>query len=154
MSEGAAKYPRLQEIYDELNERNWAIHTEQKQLNLLELSLSELKGVFKAKERKEVQAQIEESNRTIANMTESLQHIARSHGYKTVQDFMVEYHMAKSENNVYEKELAEWKRKYGPKEELSGNDLIERMMEEWYRDHKQEQDEDRYIRRYRDRGAR
>ena len=46
MSEGAAKYPRLQEIYDELNERNWAIHTEQKQLNLLELSLSELKGVF------------------------------------------------------------------------------------------------------------
>ncbi len=154
MSEGAAKYPRLQEIYDELNERNWAIHTEQKQLNLLELSLSELKGVFKAKERKEVQAQIEESKRTIANMTESLQYIAKSHGYKTVQDFMVEYNVARSENSAYEKELAEWKRKYGPKEELSGNDFIERMMEEWYREHKHEQDEDRYIRRYRDRGAR
>lgn len=154
MSEGAAKYPRLQAIYDELNERNWAIHTEQRQMNLLELSLLELKGVFKAKERKEVQAQIAESKRTIANMTESLQYIARSHGYNTVQDFMVEYNAARSENNAYEKELAEWKRKYGPKEELSGNDLIERMMEEWYRDHKQEQDEDRYIRRYRDRGVR
>ena len=154
MSDGAANYPRLQEIYDELNKRNWAIHTEQRQLNLLELSLSELKGVFKVKERKEVQAQIEASKRTIANMTESLQHIARSHGYKTVQDFMAEYNAARDENSAYEKELAEWKRKYGPKEELRGNDLIERMMEDWYRDHKQEQDEGRYIRRYRDRGAR
>ena len=62
--------------------------------------------------------------------------------------------MDRSENNAYDKELAEWKRKYGPKEELSGNDLIVRMMEEWYRDHKREQDEDRYIQRYRDRGAR
>ena len=154
MSEGVANYPKLQEIYDELNERNWAIHTEQKQLNLLELSLSKLKGVFKTKERKEVQAQIEESERNIANMTETLQHIVKGYGYKTVQDFMVEYNAARSENSAYEKELAEWKRKYGPKEELSGNDLIEQMMEEWYRDNKQEQDEDRYIRRYRDRGAR
>ena len=62
--------------------------------------------------------------------------------------------MAKNENSAYERELEEWKRKYDPKEELSGNDLIERMMEEWYRDHKQEHDEDRYIRRYVDRGAR
>ena len=154
MSEGAANYPRLQGIYDELNKRNWAIHTEQRQLNLLELSLSELKGVFKAKQRKEVQEQIEESESKIANMTESLQHIVKGYGYKTVQEFMAEYNVARNENSAYEKELAEWKRKYGPKEELSGNDLIERMMEEWYRDKKHEQDEDRYIRRYRDRGAR
>ena len=154
MSEGAAKYPRLQGIYDELDKRNRAIYFEERHLSLLELRLSELKGVFKAKERKEVQAQIEESKRKIANMTESLQHIARSHGYNTVQDFMGEYNAAKNENNAYEKELAEWKRKYGPKEELSGNDLIERMMEDWYRVHKHEQDEDRYIQRYRDRGAR
>ena len=154
MSLGAANYPRLQEIYDELNERNWAIHTEQKQLNLLELSLSELKGVFKAKQRKEVQELMAELEKKILNMTESLQYIARSHGYKTIQDFMVEYNAAKSENNAYEKELAEWKRKYGPKEELSGNDLIERMMEEWYRDNKQERDEDKYTWKYKDRGAR
>ena len=154
MSEGVANYPRLQEIYDELNKRNWAIHTEQRQLNLLEISLSELKGVFKAKERKEVQAQIEESKRKIANMTESLQHIVRGHGYKTVQEFMEVYNVAKNENSAYERELEEWKRKYGPKEELSGNDLIERMMEDWYREHQQEHDEDRYIQRYRDRGAR
>jgi len=154
MSLGAANYPRLQEIYDELDRRNRAIHSEERHLSLLELSLSELKGVFKAKERKEVQEQIEESKRTIVNMTESLQYIARSHGYKTIQDFMVEYNQARDENSAYEKELAEWKLKYGPKEELSGNDLIERMMEEWYQDHKHEQDEDRYIRRYRDRGAR
>lgn len=154
MSEGAVNYPRLQGIYDELDKRNRTIYSEERHLSLLELSLSELKGVFKAKQRKEVQAQIEESERKIANMTESLQHIVRSYGYKSVQDFMVEYNAARSENNAYEKELAEWKRKYGPKEELTGNDLIERMMEEWYRDHKQEHDEDRYIRRYRDRGAR
>lgn len=154
MSEGATNYPRLQEIYDELDKRNWAIHTEQRQLNLLELSLSELKGVFKAKERKEVQARIEESKRKIANMTESLQHIVKGYGYKSVQDFMVEYNTARSENSAYEKELAEWRRKYGPKEELRGNDLIEQMMEDWYQEHKQEQDEDRYIRRYKDRGAR
>lgn len=154
MSEGAANYPRLREIYDELNERNWAIHTEQKQLNLLELSLSELKGVFKAKERNEVQAQIEEVKSTIANMTESPQHIARSHGYKTVQDFMAEYNAARDENSAYEKELAEWNQKYGPKKELSGNDLIERMMEEWYREQKQEHDEEQYIEKYKDRWAR
>ena len=67
---------------------------------------------------------------------------------------MVEYSVAKSGNSAYEKELAEWKRKYGSTEELTGNDLIERMMEEWYRDYQHEQDEDRYIQRYRDRGAR
>lgn len=154
MSEGAANYPRLQGIYDELDKRNRAIYSEERHLSLLELRLSELKGVFKAKERKEVQEQIEESESKIANMTESLQHIVRGYGYKTVQEFMVEYNAARSENSAYEKELADWKRKYGSKEELSGHDLIERMMEEWYRDHKQEWDEDRYIRRYRDRGAR
>lgn len=87
-------------------------------------------------------------------MTESLQYIVRGYGYKTVQEFMAEYNAARDENSDYEKELAEWKRKYGPKEELSGHDLIERMMEEWYREHKQEQDEDRYIWKYKDRGAR
>lgn len=154
MSEGVANYPRLQEIYDELNERNWAIHTEQKQLNLLELSLSELKGVFKAKERKEIQAQIEAVKSTIANMTESLQYIARSHGYKTVQDFMVEYNEARNENSAYEKELAEWKRKYGPKEELNQHDLIERMIEERYKDRQRSYGEDKYIWRDKDRRAR
>ena len=154
MSEGAANYPRLQGIYDELDRRNRAIYSEERHLSLLELSLSELKGVFKAKERKEVQEQIVESKSKIANMTGSLQHIVRGYGYKNVQEFIAEYNAARNENNDYEKELAEWKRKYGPKEELTGNDLIERMMEEWYRDNKQEQDEDRYIRRYRDRGAR
>lgn len=154
MSEGAANYPRLQGIYDELDRRNRAIYSEEGHLSLLELSLSELKGIFKAKERQEVERQIEESERKIANMTETLQHIVKGYGYKTVKDFMVEYNVARNENSAYKKELAEWERKYGAKEELSGNDLIERMMEEWYRDHKHEQDEDRYIRRYRDRGAR
>ena len=154
MSMGAAKYPRLQEIYDELNKRNRAIHSEETHLSLLELSLSELKGVFKTKQRKEVQEQIEESKSKIANMTESLQHIVKGYGYKTVQDFIAEYNAARDENSIYEKALAEWKQKYGQKESLSGHDLIERMMEEWYRDNKQEQDEDRYLRRYKDRGAR
>lgn len=154
MSEGAANYSRLQGIYDELDRRNRAIHSEETHLSLLELTLSELKGVFKAKQRKEVQEQIAESESKIANMTESLQHIVKGYGYKTVQDFMAEYNVARDENNDYEKELAEWKRKYGPKEELTGNDLIERMMEEWCRDHKQEYEGDRYIRRYKDRGAR
>ncbi len=150
MSEGAANYPRLQGIYDELDRRNRAIYSEERQLSLLQLRLLELKGVFKVKERKEVQEQIEESEREIANMTESLQHIAGSYGYKTVQNFMTEYNVARNENSAYEKELADWKRKYGPKEELSGNDFIERIMEEWYQEYKEEHDEDKYIQRHRD----
>ena len=45
-------------------------------------------------------------------------------------------------------------RKYGPKEELSQSELIERMMEEWYWDYKHEDDEDEYLWKYRDRGVR
>lgn len=121
---------------------------------MLELSLSELKGVFKAKERKEVQAQIEESKRIIANMTESLPYIVRGHGYKTVQEFMEVYNVAKNENSAYERELAEWKRKYGPKEELSQHDLIERMIEERHRESQRGYGEERYVWRDQNRGAR
>lgn len=54
-SEMASKFHRLEDIYQKLNKQNIAIYEREQQLCDLEQKLLEVKGIFKAKERKALQ---------------------------------------------------------------------------------------------------
>lgn len=113
----AAKYPRLSEIYDRLDEQNTAIYHREQQLSGLEQEYTNTKGIFRGKQRKELQQQIGELQEQIDNMKRYLSVIAKEHGYQTVQEFLNEYSTAKAENTAYQKAVADWKKQYGEKPE-------------------------------------
>lgn len=59
-SELASKYPRFADIYDKLEKQNTAIYEREKQLASVEKELAGAKGIFKAKQRRELQEQAEQ----------------------------------------------------------------------------------------------
>lgn len=54
-SEFVSKYPRLADIYNKLEKQNTAIYEREQQLAGVEKELAGAKGIFKAKQRKELQ---------------------------------------------------------------------------------------------------
>lgn len=52
----ASKFHRLDGIYQKLDEQNKSINKREQQLKTLEHKLSEVKGMFKGKERKQLQS--------------------------------------------------------------------------------------------------
>ena len=53
----ASKYPRLADIYNKLEKQNAAIYDREQQLASVEKEFAGAKGIFKAKQRKELQEQ-------------------------------------------------------------------------------------------------
>lgn len=51
----ASKYPRLTDIYHKLERQNTAIYEREQLLAIVEKELAGAKGIFKAKQRKELQ---------------------------------------------------------------------------------------------------
>ena len=51
---------------------------------------AELKGIFKGKQRRELQEQAERLKTQIANMKQHLSLIVQEYGYKNVKDFLAE----------------------------------------------------------------
>lgn len=56
----ASKFHRLTDIYHKLEKQNEAIYEREQQLGRLENELANAKGIFKGKQRKELQEQIEQ----------------------------------------------------------------------------------------------
>lgn len=93
----ASKFHRLENIYQKLDEQNKAIYEREQQIGILEQKLPEEKGIFKAKERKDLQEQKEQLQTQIANMKRYLPTIVQGHGYKNVKEFLAEYQASKVE---------------------------------------------------------
>ena len=55
----ASKFHRLTDIYNKLEKQNTAIYEREQQLASVEKELAGAKGIFKAKQRKELQEQVE-----------------------------------------------------------------------------------------------
>ena len=55
------------------------------------------KGIFKAKQRKELQEQAEQLKTQIANMKQYLSSIVQGYGYKNVKEFLAEFKVSKAE---------------------------------------------------------
>ena len=114
-SELASKYPRLTDIYHKLERQNTAIYERELQIANVEKKIAGAKGIFKAKQRKELQEQAEELKRQIANMKQYLSSVVQGYGYKNVKEFLAEYKASKVEYGDYRKAVAEWEKLTGEK---------------------------------------
>ncbi len=107
-SKYVSSYPKLLEIYSKLEEQNKAIYQREYQLAGLEKEITMAKGIFKAKQKKELQEKAEHLRIQIANMKQRLSGIVRDYGYKNVQEFMIVYKTAKTEYNEYKTAFSKW----------------------------------------------
>lgn len=92
-----AKYPRLEEIHEKLQQQNNAIFQKEQKLGKLEIELDECKGILKGKKRKELQEQMEQVKKQIEPMKRRLADIAKEYSYLNVKAFLLEYQKAKTE---------------------------------------------------------
>lgn len=78
---------------------------------LLELreQLAETAGIFKGKERKAIEAEIETAEKKVSDLKDRISRMVQEHGYPDGQAFMAAYNKAESIVKRYEWELAEWK---------------------------------------------
>ncbi len=116
-SELASKYLRLADIYTKLENQNTAIYQREQQLDCVKKELAGAKGIFKAKQRKELQEQEEQLQTQIASMKQYLSSIVQGYGYKNVKEFMAEFKASKAEYADYQSAVARWKQQTGNKAE-------------------------------------
>ena len=113
----ASNFSRLSEIYSKLERQNTTIYQREQQLIGLGEELADTKGIFKGRQRNELQNQIGQIKAQIASMKNYLSNIVQEYGYKSVKEFMTEYATAKAEYKSYQKAVAEWKGQTGDKVE-------------------------------------
>ncbi len=110
-SELVSKYPRLTKIFRELEKHNEIIYGREQELASLEKRLVDIKGIFKGKQRKELQEQIEQLQSQVNNLKRYLTSMVQDYGYKNVKEFMTEYKLSKEEYDTYKLEVAKWEEK-------------------------------------------
>ena len=111
----AAKYPRLKEIDDKLKEQNRAIFEREQKRDELKKELSDCTGIFKGGRRKELQQEIDRTDKQISNMKKQLSSIVREYKFDSVQVFNKEFNASKKEYFAYKAACAEWDKTYGDK---------------------------------------
>ncbi|GAA0283258.1 hypothetical protein GCM10008922_47360 [Faecalicatena contorta] len=124
-SELASKFPRLEEVYRQLQNQSAAIYKKEQSVEELEQELSETKGMFKGKQRKALQGQIEQAQTQLFNMKQGLQNIVKRYGYKSVNAFMTEFNASKTEYAEYQKAVQNYERKLAGKPEKVS--ILERL---------------------------
>lgn len=108
---------RLADIYSKLEKQNKAICQREQQLASVEKEIAGTKGIFKGKQRKELQEQAEQLMIQIANIKQYLSSIVQSYGYNNVKEFLAEYHTCKTEYCDYQSAVARWEQQAGNKAE-------------------------------------
>ena len=96
-----------------MNQENCVIQQKEKQLTDVKIKLANTKGIFKGKQRKELQEQIDQLELQIDCMKQYLTTIVQRAGYENVKGFMTEYKAAKVEYGDYQSALAKWEKQTG-----------------------------------------
>lgn len=91
-------------------------HLQDKVLPDLKQQLAETKGIFKGKERKALEAQIQQTEREIADKLDKIPDTLKADGYPDVQVFMATYRKAETVVDQYNRDLAEWEQQVKEKE--------------------------------------
>ena len=91
-------------------------HLQDKVLPELKQQLAETKGIFKGKERKALEAQIQQTEREIADKLDKIPDTLKADGYPDVQVFMATYRKAETVVDQYNRDLAEWEQQVKEKE--------------------------------------
>ena len=89
---------------------------EEKELPDVLQQSSELKGIFKSKERKEVERKIEIAQNRLSDLKAYLAKAVTRYGYKNMQSFVKVYGQCEKAVRQYQKELEEWKENNGLKQ--------------------------------------
>lgn len=108
-SELANNFPRLQAIFEQLNNQNIAIHKKEQVLVDSNRELESTKGFLKGKQRKILQEKIGELTTRIAGMKQHLSGIVLDYGYKNTKAFLADYNAAKADYDSYQKAVEEWR---------------------------------------------
>lgn len=145
----ASKFQRLDGIYQKLDEQNKAIYEREQLLKTFEQKLPEVKGIFKGKERKQLQEQMEQLQKQIENMKRYLPTIVQGYGYKNVKEFLAEYKASKAEYGDYRKVVTEWEKMNGEKMD----DSLKAKLQQKQQQAKEQNNRNEYQRKT-DRGAR
>ena len=85
-------------------------HLQDKVLPELKQQLAETKGIFKGKERKALEIQIQQTEREIADKLDKIPDTLKADGYPDVQVFMTTYRKAEPVVEQYNRDLAKWER--------------------------------------------
>ena len=85
-------------------------HLQDKVLPELKKQLAETKGIFKVKERKVLETQIQQTEREIADKLDKTPDTLKADGYPDVQAFMATYRKMEAVVEQYNRDLAEWER--------------------------------------------
>ena len=83
-------------------------HLQDKVLPDLKQKLAETKGIFKGKERKALEAQIQQTEREIADKLDKIPDTLKADGYPDMQVFMSTYRKAETVVEQYNRDLAKW----------------------------------------------
>ena len=127
MTRMASKYPRFYKIYNELEQQNNAIYKKEKQRSAKKKELSEIKGWFKGRKKKELQEEIDDLTSQIRNMKDYLPKIVQKVGYRNVQEFLKDFKTAKPEYSQYQKAIAQWKQETGKEPEPQPHGVREKL---------------------------
>ena len=113
MTRLASKYPKFFRVKKELGEQNTAIQQKQKQLSAKKKELSEVKGWFKGRKKKELQGEIDALTSQIRDMKDYLPRIVQKIGYRSVQEFLKDFKVSKTEYSQYRIAIEKWKKETG-----------------------------------------
>ena len=107
-----SKYPVIMELDAELKRRNKEIFAVEQKRGNLEIELAECTGVFKQKQRKELQERITLLDKKVEKMKVELSKVLRNSGYANAAEFFTELFAVREEKRKYEVEVQSWKEQY------------------------------------------
>lgn len=154
MTRLASKYPRFFKIYNELEQQNKAIYKKEKQRSAKKKELSEIKGWFKGRKKKELQEEIDDLTSQIRNMKDYLPKIVQKVGYRNVQEFLKDFKTAKSEYSQYQKAIAQWKQETGKEPETQPHGVKAKLAANRKKIEQEQKNTQRTRSQSKDRGAR
>ena len=123
----AAAFPKLQKIKVSLDKQNRLIFEAERERNMLEIELSDLKGLARLTKKKELEIRIATKNEEIRTLKAGLSGIIRQHGFATVQDFYTAFYTAKRATEAYQNECAKWEEAYKEKASPKAETMHEKI---------------------------
>lgn len=105
----AEQYPKLDVIYRKLNKQNYAIYIKEQELAEVKRNLADVKGLFKGKQRKKLQDNVNELISLVDSMKQQLSEVVQGYGYRNVKEFLAKYMAVQAEYESYQKEVRAWK---------------------------------------------
>lgn len=103
-----SKYPIITKLDAELKRRNEEIFVIEQERSNLEIELSECTGVFKKKQRKELQERISLLDKKAEKMKTELSRVLQDAGYANAAEFFTELFAVREEKRKYEEACKEW----------------------------------------------